>query len=477
MKTCILCFICFCFSASSFAQDFRSYKGLIKLPPFPEETKIHLKADINLVDLINSEDYFELQRQYELNKGHLVIDIAKTITEAELDFFRNRRLAFDKSVRNFINKYQREMGIDFVIVKTRDMIKNLFELGKYKEAYETSDYFLNQIEPVNFFNKKEVTEELEYQKNLSKSLMSYSPKQAVFYENDSVEVPLAFNRVGGGYWMYVNASVNGNESIPFLFDTGAESNCFIHEKYVKQYNIRLLDSTETTVKDALSTMLKAKMGILDSLSLGNVSIYNIPVIILPENEELQPTVDNLINVPDSLKHISQAIIGWKLMETIGEIQIYPQEKKMILVKSDSLENKIGNMMLYHGKLPFIELELNNKRLNFLLDTGSSLTSLYSNYYKDNEEWILKLLNENEGNVRGIGGSTKMKIFVLPHLYPQLDNIPFDLKNVRIYPDEIRTQVWGCLGVDFISQFKKVTLNFKNTHIEVEKERFSRILER
>ena len=441
MKNHIRCFILFCFSTTfSFAQN---------------------SVDEKLMNLYGRKSFFELQHEYKLNKSKISRPELNVFLEAEFDHWCNRRLNFEKSIWSVLNNHQDELDPRIIFTRTAFAFMNMIELGKYQVTYESSQDYLNQLKSSIYSENMDIITPFEEVKDLAKALSPYSPKQVIFPERCSVEVPLFFRKIGREDLMFIHASMNGGPAIPFVFDTGAECNCIIYEEYVEQYNIRLLDDDMgMIVRNAHSSTQQTKMGMIDSLSLGDVVVYNIPVLILSGE----------IDLPDNATYTPKTVIGWKLMETIGKIQIYPQEEKLILIKSDSVENKANNMMLYGGKNPIVEIRLdNNERLNMILDTGSSSTCLSSQYYKDNEQWILETLKEDESTLgAGFGYRKKMKTFIIPHLSFQFGEIALKLNDLEVIPDMKQPIGGGLLGLDFIRQFKKITLSFKDTYIDVEK---------
>lgn len=128
--------------------------------------------------------------------------------------------------------------------------------------------------------------------------------------------------------------------------------------------------------------------------------------------------------------------------------------------------------LYHGinqtKLPIIVVEIEDKHLCFILDTGSTCSLIDSNvveYFKD----IITPVGDY--NISGIDGTKhKVDVIILPfnfegHTYKTKFCVQPLLDVFKSIHEESGIQVHGLLGTDFLIENKWI-INFETLSIQI-----------
>ena len=254
--------------------------------------------------------------------------------------------------------------------------------------------------------------------------------------------------------MSVPVAING-KTYPFTLDTGTGTTA-ISQRLADELGLRTIcDSIRI---DGIGSRL-GSLAIADSLCVGNIVYKNPVVAVLPPN----PAVDTLLYI--------DAILGRDLLIAVGEVQIYPKKKKTVFPATPSpLPEK--NLVLMNGGDPYLEAWSGDERLLMLFDTGNSTGGMYPSYYRKHKERI-----ETEGapDTVLVGGMDlyTATVYRLPGFSLRTCGSEIGIDNMIVETAENGPSLTeqsgdGVLGMDFIRQFRKVTINFSQMYVAAEK---------
>lgn len=422
-------------------------------------------VDDRLSLLYNNGDYFQLLRYYQQNKERVVKPFLSGLVEGTLDLFLNKRTEADESLKKLINDYSGSVNITETMHLAMTMTTNLLDMGRYGEAYERLNSLMGQLDAAGF--PPEIMEQIKGLPDyagllnnlaIAEGLKAYPAKETVF-PAAKVEVPLTFRPKEEGGHMSVEGHVNGHP-MTFTLDTGFGGNLFLSQKVADALGVRTVSAVQ--MAGAIGTE-SGQLGIVDSFEIGGIVVRNVLVMVLDDGQQ------GLLDLED-MKTATQAIIGWKLMESLGEIEFYPKEGKVAFSESrkDGAMDAGTHIMLVNGKIPFFELWCGEEWLLFQFDTGATVSSMSDLYYEKHKNRINETLPGHLLRMGGVGGARTFYAFSLPSFPLRLGRTEFEMKNIDIVAEHETYGADGVIGADFMQMFDRVRLDFGKMYIEVEK---------
>lgn len=179
-------------------------------------------------------------------------------------------------------------------------------------------------------------------------------------------------------------TLNGRDTRFVSMDTGNPSSIVLGKEFATKAGVRLLpETTPCTLRHITNIPIPIQRGVIDSLSFGGITYYNLPVwVTLTEN----PVIRN-------------GILGTPELLRLGKVEISP-DKLVIPVKEDAQTKSAPNFHIKNvsGAAVYLPMRYHGKDYQFILDTGADLSTL--NISK-NEEETNPTLNFNGKDYQGI----------------------------------------------------------------------------
>ncbi|MDR2920297.1 MAG: retroviral-like aspartic protease family protein [Tannerella sp.] len=395
-------------------------------------------VDEYMSGLLEDADWFELEEVYFRKKAEMQSDMLKQLTEAMLHAHFNQPEAAINSLDTLLSYHQNELGFnsvsDLIALKSRLYA----EQGLYQDASDNCAHFLNQLAAFNV-SKDSFPTHLFIQRHYDE--IAYIPKPGIIRPDRDVEIPLEIKNSGLGNLMYIPVTVHGKE-YHFMFDTGIDFT-YLSDRMAKEMNIHI--SYESDEIKGIGKEV-GKIGAIDSMQIGDMKIKDVLVMVgtsaIEGNEAFQ--VD--------------AILGLDFFRLVGEIQFFPKEGKVVFPINRTKRPKSGrNLMIDHNRL-YLKAYSGKERLIFQMNTSDLSSGLYYPYYMKHEKLI-----ESKGT------KESMNVYRLPQLPLKIGKKKLKLKHVPVSTEKMATihqNGDGALGMDFITQFKKVVINFDQMFVEV-----------
>lgn len=412
-------------------------------------------ADEQIGECLNNSDFFLLDEKYPQLKDEIQTPLLNTLSESVLAATFNRPKEAIPLIDSLLIKHQGELDLNSITNMVMWQANLLFRKGEYCEVSERVKSFFEQIMPyIDSASVKGIDQTIKYYSAMcgqGKSELVRPAKDCsipIFIENIELE---GFRK---GQMLYVPATINGKEE-RFIFDTGCSGGIHMSEEYAKRYGVKvMLDSL--MLRGAHSSNW-AKMGILDSLNIGDMTFKNAVVTIAPPN----PTVDTIFKI--------DLVLGSDIMKLAGEIQILPQERKIIFpINKTPLPATGRNMMMTQGDIFLIKSYSEDERLIMILDTGDSSAALDYPYYQKNKDEVEKEGKKGTLSAGGFGGIITSEHYTLPTVPFRIGNKEFMLNDINVGIDPKKQHGRdGSLGMKFITLFDKVVISFDQMFIEVE----------
>lgn len=232
-----------------------------------------------------------------------------------------------------------------------------------------------------------------------------------------------------------------------IFDTGANFSVITDSLAIKA-GIEIIGEP-FEVEAITGGKVASRIGIADSLQLGNSLLNNVVFLVFPEASLSFPEANYTID----------AILGFPVINALEEIMIIKGEK--FLIAENNIKLQRSNLAL-DFLTPIIEVFEGPTSLPFTFDTGANSTALYQEYLALRKEKILENGVQDSLRFGGAGGTITTPVYHtrfegnIGDRFFQLDSAAVHLEDVRDYPG-----IYGNLGQDVLSQFDTLVFDFKN----------------
>ena len=408
------------------------------------------EADESIGNIINNADWFTLSNEYPKLKDSMQSEMLKYFSEAMIGFYFNQPQNAISAIDWLLINSQNEIGSDntYNLILIKSII--LGEQGLYAESADNLSDFLNQISKFadlkDFSSHNDVLEFYEKKRN--------EPNPEVIRPHKNTEIPITIEKTSRGEIMYVYVNINGKE-YKFIFDTGAAAT-FVSERFANEIGLRITQESYT-INGVQSGI--GKRGTIDSMIIGDIVFKNPNIIIGLSNEE----VDTIFQV--------DAVLGLDFIKRVGETQIYPKQQKIIFPIEKTKLPFYGRNLLFSNGQPYLKAYSNTEQLLFHFDTGNIKTDLQEVYYQKHKEEFDRIGNKKTVGRGGYGGILYVDSYQIPIFPLTIGDCSLELNNVDILLEKtlsFQNNEDGSLGMDFITLLKKVTINFDDMFLIIER---------
>ena len=423
------------------------------------------QPDQRIGELVNTEDWFGLDKEYPILKDSIQTPFLKVVAEAMIARNFNKKQRALECLNELLANHQSDLGagvFNFIILRAQ----LLEEMGRYAEAADFIKYVFDQLKGQGVTQGLDAMEYYYQHVNVLREL----PALSLSRPNHDVSVPFTLKELkpkrieswmrkkdernpdAKSILMSIPVTLHG-ETIPFHFDTGAGTT-FVTEKFVREKGLPLIGDTVTYTGNS-----KGLRTFIDSLQIGEITVRNIVAGVGLEKES---ELLDLVGVGP--------ILGRDVITAIGETQICMDDSTMLFPLKTSPLPVYGRNMLYNSH---VEATADGEKLRFLFDTGNANNNacyLYAAYYNTHRETIDKIATTDtiSGGGYGIAGAREMKV-IRPFCL-SIGNMPIQL--VEAVVDEESSladdHCHGNIGIAAVLQHRKTILNFRDMFVNFEK---------
>ena len=417
------------------------------------------QADIRIASLINDEDWFTLSEELPLYKDSIRAGYLRLIADALLATHTNRTAEAITMLGELLTKHQEEIGTQSALNFALLRLQLIGEQGHYAEAADGIQRIIEQLESAG------VTETQSFHTMYAhyNILREYAPLTILRPEHD-VNVPFRLIEPkvskqeewmrGGkksfkGNLMTVPVTIHGKEH-PFIFDTGAGAT-FLFENTAKELGLTILQDTVT-----INGSQKGLRAYIDSLQIGEITIRNVVTYV-----GFSDAIDTLMDGMD-------AILGMDIIVSIGETQILMDKQQLVFpLHFTPMQQDTKNHLLINGSL-LLRTKKDSIPLTFQFDTGCSTAELYNGYYRKFKAIVDSIAEKDTITTFNYGQIMNSEVLLLPQVKFTINDTPIHIEEVYLYPSSSAYlhQDDGRLGMDFLRQFKKITINLKHMYLDV-----------
>jgi hypothetical protein len=271
------------------------------------------------------------------------------------------------------------------------------------------------------------------------AILSESPEQGIVLRHTTVELadgglPFSINGVQATYWS----------------DTGAELSV-LSESEAKRFGLQI-NAMAAKVGDVNGTQISTRIAVADELSIGFARLKHVAFLVLPDNQspfdKESPGSRGLIGIPVLL---ALEKFAWG---ADNKFEIGPKPSDKSVPHAD---------LCFDGNHPVVQVQYENRKLAFTLDTGATNTDLYPPFATEFPDLIRTAVKTDSYKMEGVGGARYMEAATLESLKFSAGGFPVTLKSagVLLKPTTDSSKFFaGNLGIDLLQQAHKTTFDFK-----------------
>lgn len=404
------------------------------------------EADMKVGEILNTGDWFELERVYPTVAADVQTPMLKQMAEVMLASNFNRPAELREKLQKLIAEHQAELGFENVC--------NMTVMGAMTEGYEGNYAVAADMVKAIADAVKSAAGSSEGT-GLSELLAYYEAVReypAPVLEKPAEDVKIALTEKSELLWIPV---VVNEKTYDFILDTGA-SFTMISQDLAKDMGAKIIGDP-IFVGGGESAGGYGQRAFIENMNIGPVSLKNV-IAFVSEN----PSDDAPLKV--------NAVLGMDFIERAGEIQINLAEMTLTIPAQTTELPAYGRTIILETNIPVVEsTDANGNRYAFILDTGASGASLSDLWFAKNAEMTTALPVETQ-NVWGHGGTVQFEIIKVPEYKLTIGTTSADFKNIpATVPANgtVSSSRDGRLGMGLLKQFSKVIFNFEDMFVAFE----------
>lgn len=394
---------------------------------------------------LNESRWFELADLYAADSQR-ISPLLRDFSKAMLDQMFNRPRQAISSIRTLLRRHQTQMGGGNVASMMFLMATDYSKLNRQDSAAWLLETFLDQTKDSPQFPLRD---QARRSLDVYRSLSAYR-----LFETDGrqrYDLPLRLERTDStGTLFMVPCSFNGKAS-KACFDTGASYNV-ISTQLARKWGLRAVAhgvQVEGTARG------EGDVVVADSISMGNLTMRNVPFVAL----DLQANNATAQTLMGSL----ELIIGQPFLTRFARYAI-DLERRAVFLYTDTVETHEKPTLCLPNSL-HAKVSRNGRVMDFVLDSGSTTSSLGTDYYRDFQSEVLAQGKWDIHGTAGYGGVSYNSVFVMPEVSLSIGTMPFSLKKVEVVAmsshEGALTRGYGRLGNDFMQRWARVEIDNVN----------------
>ena len=394
---------------------------------------------------LNESRWFELADLYAADSQR-ISPLLRDFSKAMLDQMFNRPRQAIGSIRTLLRRHQAQLGGGNVASMIFLMASDYSKLNRQDSAAWLLETFLDQTKDSPDFPLRD---QARRSLDVYRALSAYR-----LFETDgrrSYNLPLTLELIDStGTLFMVPCSFNGKAS-KASFDTGATYNV-ISTQLAKKWGLRAVAhgvQVEGTARG------EGDVVVADSISMGSLTMRNVPFVVLDleaGNELAQGLMGQL-----------SLIIGQPFLTRFARYA-FDLEQRAVFLYADTVETH-GKPTLCLPNTLHARVEKDGRVMDFVLDSGSTTSSLGTDYYRDFQNEVLARGKWDIHGSAGYGGVSYNSVFIMPEVSLSIGSTPFSLKQVEVVAmgshEGALTRGYGRLGNDFLQRWGRVEIDNVN----------------
>lgn len=342
---------------------------------------------LQLLKMMGDGRYFESKELYKDNLDDI---------PTEIRHFYKFRMAEFMGKKDSASIYLEKMLLDFpglfgaeeinmnallfdIYITQRDFLKGEYTYNRMKEFLKKNLYDIDETELTLWRNG--IEERMNYLKKVTNQ-----PPIIINRRNEKKTV-----MIEGDDRLLVEILLNGISQKAY-FDTGVGHYYLLNRRLAERIGIKC-DVSEMEKVVINNTEMLTKYINIDSLEIGNITIYNVPATII-EHDVISSIPDSLKNMPQIVNGVDSvystlfnSVMGLPLMKLLGKFQMDYEINEITFPNFKSnYSSKEPNLFFYNSDL-YTGLTINKHDFTGVLDIGSDAfldidTAFYKKHHAD-----------------------------------------------------------------------------------------------
>ena len=407
-------------------------------------TKSNPSIERQLLQMLDKKDLFRLEKLLEEKRPEVSKGIALYL-EAHLHNAFNRTGQSLQTIDLLLGNHNKSLNDTLIWVVYQLKCDNLLKQCRHGEAVEALEMAIDSYAHVA---------DSTYADNLQDAYDAFKPMETFppqkMHITTDVTIPVSRNQFGH-VMMQVSS---GGQSEDFIFDTGAMLSV-VSESCAQRMGIRVLESSGK-VGNSVGTKVQSKVGIADSLRIGDLLVENVAFLVL---------ADEMLSIPE-VNYVIHGIVGFPIMYQMKEIRIHKDE--CITVPALPTKRDLHNLFL-DGLSPVVCAETNRDTLLFKMDTGATASELSKKYFDTYQDEILEKGINRMTKRGGAGAIIDSEIYELENFRLKIGGRELTLPIIHVETEEFSfsKEYDGNLGQDVLMYFNQLILNFEDMYLAFE----------
>jgi predicted aspartyl protease len=329
-----------------------------------------------------------------------------------------------------------------------------------KDAYQAHDVLCNMYERNGLYREalRELEAELAERPN-AKDLQNALPLIQVLAKAPDMAVakrrPSTVHRTASDYLLPFK--LNGKDD-SFPFDTGAGISV-MSDREAAHLGLTA-EAVSGKIGDSSGNDISGfRIAVAKDLVIGGLHLKNVPFMVIPDTNE------PFVELPPN--EGNRGLIGLPVLLAMQTLRWQPKGDFEFGFPSEAT-GQLSNL-LFHETNPVVQVAVQNRMLNFTLDTGAVDTDLNPVFAKELPALISAGQKETH-KITGLGGSNNYDSVLLPSVAFQIGG-----RNVSLTPAHVFLShgvgggsIWaGNLGNDLLNQAHAITLDFRGMSLKLD----------
>jgi|GEM_PF-3308355 len=430
-----------------------------------------------LLDLISSEKWFEIEDYYQQNKDNIDKEFVEPWYITQTGFVFNRPFEAINAYEQLIDKNPHNMDMPTLIAAFwQPLLQLCADVQEYEKGKELCQKLITLLENDTITDSEM---RLSYIQGFTRAIESFTsfekeyPKLSVSKKSDKAkDVELIKNDSING--IYFNAEWNGNKLKTF-FDTGFANSYIYNRTIAEKIGVKLIESDTIFLNNGT---VRTLMGIVDSLKLGNFCIKNVPVLV--NVEPIDPADSIQIKCDSVLNSRFDIVLGIPIIKRLGIIEFDFENNTMSFPQKTPLTNK-RNLCIDNTRYAALYLNMEICNANFLtyFDTGGEGGLIINtDFYEKNKDCI-PVEEQTRKSKKFTGGCNQAAFSHIEEYDCQQIEISINGQITTLIndcsvakgkenDDKLGAEEGGFLGNAIFKYCKKATFDFVNMVFSMEK---------
>lgn len=420
-------------------------------------------ADQRINELLGSEDWFALNREYSKVKDSVQSDVLKSMTETMLAAYFNRPGELGGKLKTLIDNHSEEIGLQNVCNML--MLGAIAEgsNGHYALAADMVKSVIDRIIAVGgsiegtgidgtyeYFNAVRDLPAPSISMRRKSVKMPFSIKDIPASESTSEEMKQKMAGKSNVVWLPV--SINGKK-YEFILDTGASYSA-LSKSFAEEIGAEFVRDTIDLHGANHSGGTRTQRALIRQMNIGGMDVNNILAYVLSDNQ-----LDTLVR--------TDAILGMDFLKLAGNISIDFKRSVVIFGHVERKSNGlIPNLYIEPNNTLCLLANINSETHSLKLDTGCTMTDLSYTWYCAHKDSTSDL--EESNVLLGTYGSTEKKgLLSMPEVTFEVNGKKALIHTVMIHTSPDGNQHSGTVGLELLRKFSNVNINLRDMTLMME----------